>query len=274
MSVLTMPAQPGQGTDPELRPVQWRGMLWVTWRQHRGLLISVATAFIVGVIGMLVEGLRIHHDYAMMVACRPAASPACQQLSHFFESTDWHQAQDIHVAVLGAPALLTLFAGPPVLARELENSTYRYAWTQGIGRVRWTVAKLIFIGSVVTIAAFVIGELFGWFFAPFLTTLNTPLHSVGVFDTRGVAYAAWTLTGFCVGAFLGMLLRRVIPAMAATLGVYLALATATLVYLRSHYPHYPVSTFWPVQLLQAGWLLVLSALLFTGTVWLVRRDAA
>jgi hypothetical protein len=29
-----------------------------------------------------------------------------------------------------------------------------------------------------------------------------------------------------------------------------------------------------VQLLQAGWLLVLSALLFTGTVWLVRRDAA
>jgi hypothetical protein len=28
-----------------------------------------------------------------------------------------------------------MFAGPPRLARELENGTFRYAWTQGIGRV-------------------------------------------------------------------------------------------------------------------------------------------
>jgi hypothetical protein len=28
MSVLTMPAQPGQGTAP--RPLPWRGMAWVT----------------------------------------------------------------------------------------------------------------------------------------------------------------------------------------------------------------------------------------------------
>ncbi len=270
MTVLTMPAQPGQDTGAEPRPVPWQAMLWVTWRQHRGLLISVATTFIVAVTGMLVEGLRIHHDYAMLVACHPVASPACQQLNNFFESTDWHQAQDIHVAVLAAPVLLTVFAGSPVLGKEMENSTFRWAWTQGIGRVRWTVAKLIFIGSVVTIAAFVIGQLFGWFFAPFLTTQNIPLHSVGVFDTRGFAYAAWTLTGFCVGAFLGMLMRRVIPAMAATLGVYLALATATFSYLRSHHP---VIAFWPMQFLETGWLLVLSALLIAGTIRLV-RDAA
>jgi hypothetical protein len=274
MTVLTMPAQPGQDTGAEQGPVPWQGMLWVTWRQHRGLLISVATTFIVGVAGMLVEGLRIHHDYAIMVACRPVASPACQQLSNFFESTDWHEAQNIHIAVLAAPVLLTLFAGAPLLARELENSTFRWAWTQGMGRVRWTVAKLIFIGSVVTIAALVTGQLFGWFFAPFLTTQNSPLHTVGVFETRGVAYAAWTLTGFCIGAFLGILVRRVIAAMAATLGVFLALATATLLYLRSHYPQYPASAFWPVQVLEAGSLLVLSALLIAGTIWLVRRDAA
>jgi hypothetical protein len=38
--------------------------------------------------------------------------------------------------------LLAMFAGPPVVARELENRTFRYAWTQGIGRMRWTAAKL------------------------------------------------------------------------------------------------------------------------------------
>ena len=42
MSVLTLPAQPGQETDAALRPVPWRRMAWVTWRQHRGTLISVA----------------------------------------------------------------------------------------------------------------------------------------------------------------------------------------------------------------------------------------
>jgi hypothetical protein len=61
--------------------------------------------------------------------------------------------------VLAAPVLLAMFAGPPVVARELENSTYRYAWTQGVGRVRWTVAKLAILGALVTIAALVISAL-------------------------------------------------------------------------------------------------------------------
>jgi hypothetical protein len=39
MSVVTLPAQPGQDTTP--RPVPWRRMAWVAWRQHRATLISV-----------------------------------------------------------------------------------------------------------------------------------------------------------------------------------------------------------------------------------------
>jgi hypothetical protein len=36
----------------------------------------------------------------------------------------------------------------------------------------------------------------------------------------------------------------------------------------------PVSRFWPMQFVEAGWLLVLSALLVAGAVWLVRHRAA
>jgi hypothetical protein len=36
----------------------------------------------------------------------------------------------------------------------------------------------------------------------------------------------------------------------------------------------PVSRFWPMQFVEAGWLLVLSALLIAATVWLARRRAA
>jgi hypothetical protein len=136
--------------------------------------------------------------------------------------------------------------------------------------VRWTIAKLAFLGSLVTILAFAASQLFTWFFAPFLEQENLTVLTPPVFETRGVAYAAWTLTAFCLGAFLGMLIRRILPAMAATLGVYVALAAATWFYLRDHYP---VSTFWPMQLFEAGWLLALSLLLIAGTVGLVRRHA-
>ena len=264
-------ARPGQHADAELRPVPWQGMLWVTWRQHRGVLVSVLVAFAFAVASMLVYGRRIHHDFAILRACRPVASLACQGLSNYFNSTDWHLGNYLQVAVLAAPVLLAMFAGPPVIARDLENSTYRYAWTQGIGRVRWTVAKIVILGAVVTIAAFAISQLFTWFFAPFLTTENLTVYTPSVFDTHGVSYAAWTLTAFCLGAFVGTLVRRILPAMAITPVAYVALAALTWFDLRDHYP---VRTFWPMQFFEAGWLLVLSVALFAAIVSLVRRRAA
>jgi hypothetical protein len=265
-------AQPGRAVSPESRQVlvPWQGMLWVTWRQHRGLLISVLVVFAAAVAAMLVYGRRIHHDYAILQACRPAASPVCQGLSNYFNSTDWHLGNGIQVAVLAAPVLLAMFAGPPVIARDLENSTYRYAWTQGIGRVRWTVAKIVFLGAVVTTAALAISQLFAWFFAPFLTTENLTVYTPSVFGSRGVSYAAWTLTAFCLGTFVGALVRRTLPAMAITPAAYVAVAALTWFDLRHHYP---VSTFWPMQLFEAAWLLTLSAALIAGTVCLVHRRA-
>jgi hypothetical protein len=245
-------------------------MLWVTWRQHRGLLISVLFTFGAAVPGMLYAGLKIRHDYATVAACHPAHSVACQNLNDWF-NTDWHLGNGIRVALLAAPVLLALFAGPPVVARELENRTFRYAWTQGIGRVRWTLAKLAILGAVVTVPALAASQLFTWLFAPFLTTQQLTVLSPAVFETRGLAYAAWTLTALCVGAFLGALIRRVIPAMAASLAAYLALAGVTWAYLHGHYP---VSTFWPMQLSEGSWLLAVCALLVAGTLWLIRRHAA
>jgi hypothetical protein len=56
-----------------------------------------------------------------------------------------------------------------------------------------------------------------------------------VFDLSGVAFAAWTLAAFAIGALAGMLIRRVVPAIAATLAVYAGLALATTLWLREHY---------------------------------------
>ncbi len=270
MTSSTLRVQPGRAAGPAGEETRlWRGMLWVTWRQHRGLLVSVPVAFAVAVTAMLIEGPKINRDVSDFVACHPVTSAACLNLGNLF-NTDWHVGNGIRIAVLAAPALLAMFAGPPVVARELEDGTCRYAWTQGIGRLRWTAAKLTFLGSVVTIAALIISQLFAWFFDPFLAPLGISVLSPAVFEAQGVVYATWTLAAFCLGVFLGTLIRRVWPAMAASLGAYLVLIAVTWSYLDSHYP---VRTFWPRQAFEAGWLLAVCALLVAGTLWLVRRHA-
>ena len=67
MSVLTLPAQPGQDTAP--RPVPWRRMAWVTWRQQRATLISVPAVLGAVAVFLVIFGLKVHHDYAALVHC-------------------------------------------------------------------------------------------------------------------------------------------------------------------------------------------------------------
>ena len=70
MTALTMPARPKH--DAGLRPVPWRRMGWVTWRQHRIALAGVAALLgTLGVYVWIVE-LQLHHAYAVAVACHPA----------------------------------------------------------------------------------------------------------------------------------------------------------------------------------------------------------
>ena len=311
MTVLTMPVESGQATRP---PVPWRNMAWVTWRQHRAMLIAVAAVLAAAAVFLVIMGLKIHSSFNTLMACHPAAAPLplasrCGQLEISFNQDDWPIGDTVLIFMNLAPALLGAFTGPAVLARELETGTFRYAWTQGIGRVRWTIAKLVLLAIPITVMAWAFSQLYAWFFGPFLTTQQMTVLAATVFTTRGIVFAAWVLTAFTIGAFLGMLIRRIIPAMAATLGVYLGLNLLAWLVLREDYPvaidttnaklfslqatpnspwilrtwttghtswwrYIPVSRFWPMQFIEAGWLLVLSALLLAGTVWLVRRRAA
>ena len=73
MTALTMPAPPGQ--DTALRPVPWRRMAWVTWRQHRPTLAGVpAILWARWPCTCWLAGLQIHHAYAVLTACHPVSS--------------------------------------------------------------------------------------------------------------------------------------------------------------------------------------------------------
>ncbi|HTU74860.1 MAG TPA: hypothetical protein VMG38_15195 [Trebonia sp.] len=263
------PARPAAGSPPP--PVPWRRMVWVTWRQQRPALVTLLGLAAGLAVFMLGEGLRIHHDYASLFACRPAGSATCRDLSSSFGSGDWHVGDAINIVLQLSPALTGAFIGVPLLARELETGTFRYAWTQGIGRQRWTIAKLVLLGAVFALGAAVLGQVNSWFYQPFAQQQGMTPLSAAVFGTRPIAFAAWTLAGFILGAFLGMLIRKTVAAMVATLAAYAGLDLLTWQYLR---PHYPVSGLWPAQAVEACWLLALSLLLGAATVWLARHRAA
>ena len=236
MTALRAPARPEQDASP--RPLPWRRMAWVTWRQHRIALAGVAVLLGGLAVWLWLEGLAAHRAYAVAADCHPASSGACGALVGYF--LNYVSTGQLIATVLQAvPALIGAFVGAPVLAREMETGTFRYAWTLGFGRWRWTVAKLVPLGIVVAAAAGAFSVLFSWYYQPFLSqTLSfnnqVPLDP-GVFDLRGVAFAAWTLAAFAIGALAGMLIRRVVPALAATLAVYTGLAVAAGLYLREHY---------------------------------------
>ena len=45
-----------------------------------------------------------------------------------------------------APALVGIFLGAPLIAREIETGTFRLSWTQSVTRKRWLAMKLGVVG--------------------------------------------------------------------------------------------------------------------------------
>ena len=239
ITTLTAPLQK-QEEDASLRPVPWRRMAWVTWRQHRVALIGMVAAMAtIGAYTWMV-GMQLHHAYAAELACHPAGSDTCLQLTSGFNSPGGLLTNGWVLQLV--PALIGAFVGAPVLAREMETGTYRYAWTQGFGRWRWALAKLVGLAVAVTAAAGAISVLFSWYYQPYFGADNEARNlsemsslAPSLFDLRGVAFGAWTLAAFAIGVLAGILIRKVVPAIVTALVVYAALAIATGAWLRAHY---------------------------------------
>jgi hypothetical protein len=221
MTAMATPAQPAP--EASLRPVPWRRMAWVSWRQHRSTLAGLVAVLGVAGLYLYITGLHVRHEviaYGEMFAMNEAKN-----------------ALTLGAALFQVfPALIGAFVGAPVLARELETGTFRYTWTQGFGRERWAAAKLAQIAVAVTVVAGAFGFLFSWCYAPIIGVPQglSPLMAI-TFDLRGVAFAGWALVAFAIGVLAGILIRRVVPAMFATLVAWSGLAFVTGAYLRPHY---------------------------------------
>ena len=243
MTAITHPSR--GATAGRRKPVPWTRLGWVTWRQHRNALIGAGALLGAIAVYLTVMGARIHHAYNVWAACHPANSAACVELRHVLDGYYGSQqgsvlrsglnAQTVPFFLLAVPLLIGAFLGAPVLSRELETGTHRFAWTQGAGRLRWTLARLVPLAIVLTAAAQGVSLLFGWYIQPFVDEGQTGTFPMQLFGNMGVAFAAWTLFIFALAAFLGTVIRRTVTAMAVTLAAGTVLDVFTMMFLRQRY---------------------------------------
>ena len=215
MTALTVPVS--------LHPVAWHRLAWVVWRRYRTTLIAVLALLAVLGSYLVVTGRRMRTAYSSLEACTPAHSAACQ-----FRWNDFHNTYGggglISVVLVLLPGLVGAFAGAPLLARELESGTFRYAWTQGVGRMRWAVATVVpgLVGLAVVMA--LMGTLVSWHNTPLVDAGITPRFEGSAFPVTGLAIVGWAVLGFALALLAGLLWRRVVPALATAFAVWFGLA--------------------------------------------------
>jgi hypothetical protein len=235
------------------RPSRLRGLIWVAWRQDRGTLLALAGLAVALAAVMLVAGWRGRVLAPALVRnhCLPSVSSGstvitlsstCGRLgtefpglAGFFGRTalvltgnfvDYYPT-DLMLALLALFLLTGMFLGAPLLGRELGQGTFRFAFTQGTGPVRWCATKLALLGGAVMAAGAGLGALAAWSLQPFDALGQTSRWETGRIETTLVTAAAWAVLAFALGAFGGTLFRRTVPAMAATLAGLGALLVVT-----------------------------------------------
>jgi hypothetical protein len=332
-----------------VRPVPWRALAWAGWRQHR-LALGGAVALLGGVsVWMLVTGLQMRSALSSfgLSGCTPLTASSCSTQETVFINDYYDGAQAVAGVLQVVPILVGALVGGPMVARELETGTFRLSWTQGCGRSRWLLARLVPLAALATGAAAAVSALFSWYYRPLLQLGQDSPLAPQIFDLRGVAFAGWTLLAFTVSVFAGALTRRMIPAIVTAIAGWTGLLLAAVFCLREHYEapltgtglidsaagtgqgvpwllsqwwtapggrpasqaeidalsrqlrlagglptrqavqqwfaeqgyvkmftYQPASRFWHFQFIEGDWLLLLSVLLGTATVWLIRHRAA
>jgi hypothetical protein len=217
-----------------VRPVPWHRLAWVVWRRYRTTLVATVGVLAVFAVYLIVTGHQARTAYAAVQACTPAGASSCRFLAENFRNR-YGSTGLLSAALILLPGLLGAFAGAPLLARELETGTFRYAWTQGVGRMRWAVALIgpAAIGIVAIMTAF--GVVTDWHDKPLVSFGIIARLQPNAFSVTGLAIAGWTLVAFALGILAGLLWRRVLPALATAFAGWFGLAYLTVKVLRPRY---------------------------------------
>jgi hypothetical protein len=204
------------------------------WRQFRDqATVGLVGLVVIGIV-LLATGPHLVNVYDTAVAACKASGGLSSACNNPVSDT-FHGLQiGLMVVVLVVPALIGMFWGAPLIAHELETGTFRLAWTQSVSRLRWVGVKLGLVGLASFVAAGLVSLMATWWFAP-VDMVSQDRFGGGNFGVHGFVPGGYAVFAFALGATAGLLIRRTLPAMAVTLGVFIAVRIAVTNWVRPHY---------------------------------------
>jgi len=186
------------------------GATWLAWRNNR-------QAAVIG--GVLAFGAAAA---LVVVAILETAQPT---------GSVHTMSTEFHAVLIGAPAVAGVFMGAPLLSADFERGTHLLTWTQGMTRRHWAAANLSLLIALSALAAAVmaVGAQIWITHLP-----NTFDLTWGMYDLQAPVVFSYVLFAVALGAAAGAALRRTVPAMAATLGIFIAVRVAFVELVRPH----------------------------------------
>ncbi|ADB49313.1 ABC transporter permease subunit [Conexibacter woesei] len=209
-------------------------MIWLTWRQFRaqGAIVSVAVAAIALALAATGAGLADLKDASESSFFQAFTSDSARSALYYTG----------YMAVLAAPAIVGVFWGAPLVARELESGTHRLVWNQTVTRTRWLATKAGFTCLAAMVVVGLLSLVVSWWSSPIDAVVNNghgaegffglPRISPAVFDARGIAPIGYAAFAVALGVTAGAVIRRTVPAMAVTLAVFVAVQVAVPLWIR------------------------------------------
>jgi len=119
-------------------------MIWLTWRQFRTqALIGAAVTVVVCAVFLATRGSLITLARDMgYTGCTAGCDQLAQQFARQAQSQYYGRLlQNGSALMFLLPALIGLFWGAPLVARELETGTHRLVWNQTVSRGRWLAVR-------------------------------------------------------------------------------------------------------------------------------------
>jgi len=324
-------------------------MTWLVWRQHRQQLLFALAALVALAAFFVGTGRPIHDRFerAGLPDCLPEAMQApvvvdlgaapgspgqsgvddasepdtseldgamlangrcVQEAREFFG--DYQNVIFAGLLLLVLPMLAGMFWGAPLVARELEDGTYRLVWTQGVSRMRWATTKIGLVSLAVLVITAIYAGMLTWWITPVIQTSGQRFAYI-FFDIHGIVVFGYVLFALVLGVFAGAVTGRLLPAMATTVVGFLGVRLVVMLAARNHYrptetrslpdlaaighptmrndlngdwivaTHaragtevltvHPIGQFWAFQAIETAIFIALAIALLAGTMYWIRR---
>jgi ABC-type transport system involved in multi-copper enzyme maturation permease subunit len=223
-------------------------MIRFSWLQFRLQAAVALAALAVAAVVLAVTGPHLAHLYDASGIATCQARGNCGPLTASLQGKLDAGKIDQVLYFLGIgvmfvlPAIIGMFWGAPLVARELETGSFRLAWTQGVTRTRWLAVKFGVVGLGAMATAGLLSLMLTWWSSPIDTAASLKTGNsisfirLGLvqFATRGITPIGYAAFAFTLGVTTGVLIRRTIPAMAATLAAFTFIQIAMPLWIRPH----------------------------------------